>query len=65
MSLFITTGDFVNKSKKERSVHLHFAPQTDEYPKMLGSQKEVEGMGYMRYMQKVKEEDIFFEYRAI
>ena len=57
VSLFIVTGDFSDKSKKERSTHLHFAPQTDEYPKMLASQKEVENMGYRKYMHNRKQDD--------
>ena len=51
VSLFIVTGDFKDKSHKERDVHLHFAEQTDEYPKMVGSQKDVETMGYQMYIK--------------
>ena len=49
VSLFIVTGDKLNDTSNERSVHLHYSPQPECYPPVITDTSVLEAMGYEQY----------------
>lgn len=51
VSLFIVTGDKINRLSSERETHLHFSSQPDTYPMVQDKVIAMQSIGYQHYLK--------------
>ena len=52
VSLFIVTGDKINRLSSERETHLHFSSQPDTYPRAQDKVIAMQSIGYQHYLKE-------------
>lgn len=57
VSLFITTGNKINKDSKKMSVELRFVNQHSQYPKNIRDRQEIERVGFEEFQSVINKSD--------